>query len=246
MESIETTALLVRSVDYREYDRIVTLMTFDLGKIGAIAYGARRSKRRFQGALQPLQTIRVVLKTKRNRELYELVEAEVVESYRSIPGDSKRYAFATYVLELAREVTPADEADSGMVEVLVKFLGLLDACGADPNVIASALINILSHAGFAPALDHCASCGREAPRGKAAHFEMTRGIVCASCGGGGLVVSGIVREALIAAARWESPKCPVGELSTAVRHICDFAHEHAGKKMRSWSLLDRYLRELES
>lgn len=241
MESKETKALLVRSVDYRENDRIVTLMTFDLGKIGAIAYGARRSKRRFQGALQPFQLIRVVLRTKRSRELYELVEAEVVECYRSIPGDSKRYACATYALELAREVTPADELDSQMADVLVRFLGLLDERGARLFVIAAALLNILEHAGFAPALGHCASCGKAAPPGKAGHFETSRGIVCTSCGGSGPVISGSVREAMIAATAWESRECSDKELSTAIRHLRGFAREHVGKELRSWPLLDRYL-----
>jgi DNA repair protein RecO (recombination protein O) len=245
MDSSTTEALLVRGVDYRESDRIVTLITRDLGKVGVVAYGAKRSRRRFPpGALQPFQLLRVVVTLRRGRDLYELVEAEVVEAYRTVPGDSGRYSCAVYALELAREITPEGEPDARPLVALVRFLRRIDHDGASPGAMAAVLLALLTQGGFAPALDRCATCGREAPRGKAGHFEVSRGVVCSSCGGSGPLLRGHVREGLIQAAAWEQPTaCSEAELATAVHLLCGFAHQHLGKELRSWGLLDRYLHD---
>jgi DNA repair protein RecO (recombination protein O) len=245
MDPIATDALLVRGVDYRDADRIVTLMTRDLGKVGVVAYGAKHSKVRFPpGVLQPFQVLRVVLRARRGRDLLELAEAEVTEAFRSIPGDTGRYACSVYALELAREVTPEAEPDARPFEALVAFLKRIDHDGASPSALASIVLSLLIGAGFAPSLDRCAACGREAPRGKAGHFETGRGIVCSTCGGSGPLLRGSVREGLIQAAAWESlTACSEAELAVAVHLLCGFAHEHLGKELRSWGLCNRFLHD---
>ena len=243
METVETEALLVRSVDYRDADKIVTLLTTELGKVGVIAYGARHSKRRFSGTLQPFQLLRVVLKSRRARELLELVDADVLEAYPSIPGDPRRYAHAAYTFELAREITPESERDPRQVEILLRFLRKIDGEGASPSGLAAVLLSLLAWGGFAPAIDHCAVCGRKAPSGKAGHFEMSRGVVCSSCGGGEQLLRGRVRAALLAASTWRAPTtCTEEELAPAVLLVCAFAHEQIGKELTSWGLLERFLR----
>lgn len=247
MDITDTEALVVRSVDYREHDRILTLLTRDLGKIGAIAYGAKKSRQRFGGALQPFQLLRVVVKRRRGRDLLEMSEAEVVEAYNEIPVDSARYACASWALELVREVTAEDESVSWPVEVLTKFLRILDREGASPSLVAAVTVAALTSSGFGPALDRCAACARPAPPGRAAHFEISRGVVCSSCGGSGPMIRGRVRSGLLRARQWEIPTtCTEAELATAVLTLCAFAHEQVGKELRSWSLLGHYLKRLST
>ena len=69
-------ALVLRLVDYRESDRIVTLFTQELGVLGAIARGARSSRRRFAGALEPYAIVRVEL-TQTRSELWTLEAARM-------------------------------------------------------------------------------------------------------------------------------------------------------------------------
>ena len=49
----KTKAIVLRSIDYGESDRILTFLTDDFGKLKGIAKGARRSRRRFANALEP-------------------------------------------------------------------------------------------------------------------------------------------------------------------------------------------------
>jgi DNA repair protein RecO (recombination protein O) len=238
----ETEALIVRSVRYRDHDKIVTLLTTGLGKRAAIAYGASRSTKRFAGALQPYQLIRVVLEPKRGRELLSLIEAEVVRAFSRIPVDPARHGLASYALELVRELTPEGDRDPRPVALLTQFLERLDAQGPSPSLFAAFLLNALVDAGFAPSLDRCAACARPAPPGRGGHFEAERGVVCEACGGTGPVLRGRVRQGLISASWWrELESCTEAELVSGVRLVCSFAHQHIGKEPKSWCLVMPYL-----
>ncbi|MCZ6822253.1 MAG: DNA repair protein RecO, partial [Deltaproteobacteria bacterium] len=52
MLEFRTRALVLRTFDLAESDRLVHLYTEDLGRVSAIAKGARRSQRRFPGTLE--------------------------------------------------------------------------------------------------------------------------------------------------------------------------------------------------
>jgi DNA repair protein RecO (recombination protein O) len=64
VKRIETAALLVRSVAYGEADLIATFFTETDGKLSAMIRGARRSTKRFGGALEPIHELHVVLDDK--------------------------------------------------------------------------------------------------------------------------------------------------------------------------------------
>ena len=60
MPLFKTDAIVVRSLNYGESDRIITFFTRDFGKIKGIAKGARRSKKRFQNALGLFSHLRLI------------------------------------------------------------------------------------------------------------------------------------------------------------------------------------------
>ena len=76
MRRIESAALLVRSVAYGEADIIATFFTETDGKVSAVVRSARRSTKRFGGALEPIHELLVTLDDK-GRELCTLKEARI-------------------------------------------------------------------------------------------------------------------------------------------------------------------------
>ena len=81
--SRQSRALLLRSVDYRDSDRIVTLLTERKGKMSALARGARRSRRRLGGALQPYVLMQAEYRTGRG-EPSHLERVSVERSFQGI------------------------------------------------------------------------------------------------------------------------------------------------------------------
>jgi len=61
MPILSTPAILLRRIDYGDYDLIITLLTFDAGKISVIAKSAKKSIKRFSGVLELFSVLNVIL-----------------------------------------------------------------------------------------------------------------------------------------------------------------------------------------
>jgi DNA repair protein RecO (recombination protein O) len=199
--TVATEALLLRSVDYGEADRIVTLLTRDLGRLSAMAKGARRSQRRFGAALEPFGVIAVEVAPGRG-EVGRLAAANLVRPFPTLLGDLARLSLAGRLLERVREAVPAGPVDARIYDACVDALAAIDAAGAPVTELEVAFTaRLCALLGVAPRVDRCAVCDVAAPEGRAALFDPRRtGVVCRACGGGPLRLSGRARAVLGAAA----------------------------------------------
>jgi DNA repair protein RecO (recombination protein O) len=188
VRTIASEALLLRTVAYGESDAIVTVLTESDGKLTALARGARKSKRRFAGSLEPVHTLALRIDDK-GGEMCFLREARIARARDRVVHDLEAVDAAGHALRWARHLcpprTPEDAAWSTLVE-------LLDALDVEPRVmhpkvlLAGAALRLLADVGWALELAHCVACGRERPEGRAAYVDATRGgIVCRSCALGG-------------------------------------------------------------
>lgn len=192
-------AFLLRSVDYGESDRIVTLLTHKRGKISALARGARRSQRRFGGALEPFALLEVTIES-RARGLWKLAEANLLASHAGLAEDLIRMGGAAFILELVREVTPEHEPDQRIFGLVEEVLPLLSK--AEPpavvSVVIAAELKVLALAGMSVSIDHCNACGRLVPSQKKVKFHPARGgVVCTPCGGGPIELSYRAQSVLV-------------------------------------------------
>ena len=179
----------MRSIDYRDTDRIVTLLTEDEGKLSALARGARRSQRRFGGALQPYVLMRAEYRPGRG-ELAHLERVSVERSFHRILQSLDAIGSAGAAMAVIRERVPDHEPEPLVFDGAVRFLHALEHGAPPEECLLSLQIRILNVLGFAPTLDQCVSCGKVPAPGRAASFDAARGgIVCRACGGGRLVLS---------------------------------------------------------
>ena len=103
-----TDALILRTYKLGESDRIVVFLTRDRGKKRGVAKNARRSRRRFGGALEPLTCGRVGYFERERRELVTLNYVELDRSPLSA-ADGRALGYVGYFAELIDEW--AQEAD---------------------------------------------------------------------------------------------------------------------------------------
>lgn len=179
----------MRSVDYRDSDRIVTLLTEDYGKIAALARGARKSQRRFGGALQPYVLMNAHFRPGRG-ELAHLERVSVDRSFHGILRSLEAIGAAGAALAVIRERVPEHEPERAVFDATVRFLTALDAGAPPEESLLSLQIRALALLGFSPTLECCVHCGKTPASGRAASFDAARGgIVCRDCGGARLVLS---------------------------------------------------------
>ena len=199
----------MRSVDYRDSDRIVTLLTEDYGKISALARGARRSQRRFGGALQPYVLMNAHFRPGRG-VLAHLERVSVDQSFHGILRNLQAIGVAGAALAVIRERVPEHEPEPAVFDAAVRFLDALNQGAPAEESLLSLQIRVLTILGFSPTLDRCVGCGKVPTGGRAASFDAPRGgIVCRACGGGRLVLSaGALRLWMAVQSTVELPKEP--------------------------------------
>jgi len=243
-------ALLLRSVDYGDADRVVTLLTQRFGKSAFIARAARRSKKRFGSALQPLALLSVQIGRGRG-SLDVLQRAEVARPFPRLLSDLGRMQAGFSALELLRELSPEHEPDPAVFTTAVAVLSALDAAQGDEpeRLLLCFEARLLALCGLAPRLDRCGLCSKQADPARSALFDPRLGhLVCRACGGASHRLSAASRLALmraagpdfIAVAQAEWPRSELGPAQAALR---DFVEQRIGRPLRTASMLSPRLEE---
>src|SRR6266404_1458517 len=160
-------ALVLRAIAYGESDLVVHLLVRGRGRIPAFARGARSSRKRFGGALEPFHRVEAMLAEREGQELWALREARLVDGHAGLREDLHRIAHAGYAAELVHDLTRAGQAADALFELLDDFLSRLESSAATSARLRALELLALEAAGFAPELSACARCGSEVPAGRA-------------------------------------------------------------------------------
>lgn len=175
------TAIVLRTVDTGEADRVVTFLSRERGKVAAFARGARASRRRFGGSLEPFTLVSAEVRERSSSELLGLDSVSPLDAFGGIRGDLARIACAGYAAELSLEVVRDHEPHEELFDLLAAYLSALDRAPARPTALRAFELGALRAAGLSPRLDACARCGGPRPR-MAARFDPGQGgILCDAC-----------------------------------------------------------------
>ena len=197
--------MIVKCTDYGESDRIVTVITEQLGKVRGIAKGARRSIKRFGGCLETFSLVSLLIRE--GKGLSYIGEGRVLKDFREIKKDIEKISYGSYMLEISDAVAlddgaqlegraPNSEAVGEPVSETV-FSLLLDAIKSlaksrEPEAEARGFeVRLLAMAGYLPSFLNCLSCGGSVLEGDRkrggvpcdrALFSPARGgVLCTNC-----------------------------------------------------------------
>jgi DNA repair protein RecO (recombination protein O) len=185
-----TEGFLLRSVEYGESDRIVTFLTQDFGKIAMFARAARKSQRRFGGALELFGRLGLRFQD-RGSKLATLSSADVLRGPRRLVSRYELIARGSYITELVSESLREREAAPELFQLLDLAYQVLDDPAyseADPGVqdgwLASVELKLLVLAGYQPRLDSCAACDAQETRRVYWFHAQRGGVLCTPCAQG--------------------------------------------------------------
>jgi DNA repair protein RecO (recombination protein O) len=150
LRNAETEAIVLRLTDYGEADRIVSLFTLEHGKISGIARGAKRSRKRFAGALEAFAHLKLQLHI--GAGLASLVSADILSIFPGVRGDLLKIGFAAYACELVERLTPDEEANPRLFRLLYCYLETLDLAPVSPSDRRFFAVNLLKILGYQPEL----------------------------------------------------------------------------------------------
>jgi DNA repair protein RecO (recombination protein O) len=174
----ESEAIVLRTYLLREADLLVTLFTRAEGKVKGVAKSAKKSRRRFGGALEPLTCVRAIWEDRERQELARIDSCEVLLSPMAEEIDYGRAAALAHIGELLDEMMPDREANDTVFRLAWSVLQNLHAGGIWMPVTYFELW-MVRLMGILPDFGECVDCGAPLQGERAYYHAMTDGLLCA-------------------------------------------------------------------
>lgn len=176
-----TQAIVLRRVDYREHDRILTLLTPSRGRVDAVARGCRRPKSPLMPACELFTLGEYVLYKGKGHE--GVTSCAVSDSFYPLRDDFDRLSYAAVMLAAATAAAQPEEPHEHLMILLTRSLARLAYGQMDPAAVTAAfLLHFAALIGYKPRLNHCVLCGEVlAPGADAWLNPLAGGLVCRAC-----------------------------------------------------------------
>jgi DNA repair protein RecO (recombination protein O) len=175
--SKQSEALVLRTYPFHEADLLVTLFTRAEGKVRGVAKSAKRSKKRFGGALEPLTHVIAHWDDKEKQELARLHSFDIVSSPLASEVGYPRLLALGYVAELIDQLLPDREPNDAIFRLSLSVVNQLRS-----DVIWMPLtyfdLWIVRLIGLLPDLSECVNCGAVLNGSRAYFHPMADGLLC--------------------------------------------------------------------
>jgi len=208
----ETEALVLRSYNLAEADKIVVCLTRSSGLVRAVAKGSRKIKNRFGAALEPFTLVNLTYYQKENQELASMNGAEIIKSHFNLFRDPDILTGLAYIGDLVVEFSPPHQTNDKLFRMIT---ACLEAIAAGPQDLQLVLryfeVWILRLEGFLPDLRRCADCGRSLSDEGSVRLSRELGLLCSSCAQGRGEVLSRSAYARLCASQIQSPSLFVQE-----------------------------------
>ena len=254
MPVFSTPAIMLRRVDYGDYDLILTFFSLKRGKISLIAKAAKKSTRRFGGILELFSVLDIVGTAGRGKGLPVLQEAALKNPFSEIRADVRKTAYASYWAELIHDWMQENERQEELYFLFKHVLGEIDSGrSSEENLSVLFQMRLLTLSGHLPNLMHCCRCqtSLEAISHHKLFFDIVRGgIICSTCvptpSGGVSLSMGAVKQLIWIGsgdlAKASRIRFSSQTIKEALAFLEAFVPYHLGKQPRSLKFL-RQIRE---
>lgn len=238
---LKTDGLVVRQVNYKDNDQILTVLTKEHGLMTLKARGVRSRSSRLKGACQLLAYSEFTVFE--NRGFHTIDEANAIQMFPELRTDIELLSLASYFAQVAEVLSQEDMPNPELLSLTLNALYALCRRLCTPELVKAAFeLRAACLGGYTPELSGCAVCGDPEPD----RFDVRGGILCcASCSAGeGLRLP--VSPGSLAAMRY-LVSCDSKRLFSfrlegrAVKELCDLAETYLQTQLeRGFYTLDFY------
>lgn len=180
MEEIKTKGIVIKAVDYKDSDKIVTIFSADFGLIHARVRGVKKAKAKLAFAVQPFAFIEFMLTSKGG--FYTVINATSIDQFFNITLDFDDYIFMLGALEVCEKTVKENDPQNKLFLLLLN--SLKSVCYDDANsmnVFIKFMIESMKLLGFNLELKTCACCGDKLSNKMFPFSYDYNGMLCAKC-----------------------------------------------------------------
>lgn len=155
----ETEALVLRSYNFGEADKIVVCLTHGAGLIRAVAKGCRKLRSRFGASLEPFTLVKLTYYQKEHQELVSLNHAEILKSHFDLSGNAETLTGLAYMGDLVIEFSPPYQPNENLFRMVKACLDAICKSQTDLQLILRYFeVWLLKLEGFLPDIRRCGEC----------------------------------------------------------------------------------------
>src|SRR5690348_16216073 len=182
MAIFETEALVLRTYNLAEADKIVVCLSRSAGLIRGVAKGCRKLKNRFGASLEPFTLINLTYYEKEHQELVSFRQTEILRSHFNLCGNASILTGFSYMGDLLIDFSPPHQANDNLYRMA---LACFEAASQSPDDLESVLryfeVWLLKIEGFLPDLRTCAGCHRAFNDDETIYLGHDLSLRCSSC-----------------------------------------------------------------
>ena len=181
MPSVTTQGIVLRHADYREHDRMLTLLSPAMGRVEALCRGCKRPQSPLLAASEWFAWGEYVLYTGKGHATVQ--SCHVTESFFPLRNDYERLKYATYLLSVTEAAVQPGERAVELFTLLARSLTRLAYTERDPAAVTAAfLLHFSAVSGYRPRLSHCVRCGRRLQDAEIRWMDIENGgLLCDAC-----------------------------------------------------------------
>ena len=245
MALYKTRAIVIKSMNLSESDRLITFMTENHGKVKCVAKGARKAKNQFWGSLEPMSLIHLIYFGREHQSLFRLNHSDIIESFQTIRDDFDKLYTGIYFLDLIDAMILEGHWEPKVFGLLYQALVALNQQNELEPLRRLFEIRLLSLSGYKPQLEHCVLC-RKTPANGMIHFSYTHnGILCSSCSNSARVdiqfsvgtrnyIKKLLEVEIKTCERLKFPKSQIVEIEKVTHRL---VLSHLGRELKSYPFI---------
>lgn len=171
-------AFVLSRTNLREKDQMVSLYSWEQGKIETVIRGVKKITSKNSAFLEPFFLIEAEVLP--GKEINHLVKAVPFFCYKNIVNDLDKIILLKTAFGWLSVLTKNNERDSRVFLLIKNWLEFLDATDNTSTALAYGfLANLIAISGFAPSLDFCTICNEK--NNLAGFYPSGGGVVCKKC-----------------------------------------------------------------
>lgn len=157
MKIVKTKGIVISEKIMSDFDKMLTILTPNIGKIECVAKGARRPKSLLMAGTQFLCFGEYLLY--KGSENYSINSCETIELFYNIRTDLDKLKYAVYITKIIQDVTTENQNNYKVLQLYLNTLYVISNTDKDLELVTSIFrLRLLSIIGYRPEINQCKNC----------------------------------------------------------------------------------------
>ncbi len=183
MKLLKVKGVVIKETAYKDNDKIITLLTDELGKISCMAKGAKKTNSALLAPCQLLVYSEFVLY--KGTTFYHINSAESIETFYDFRIDLDKYEKACEVTKILNNLVYENIEANGILSLFLNTLYVIAKKDLDFNYVKSVFkLKMLALLGYSPSITKCSNCNssmiEKEDKGYYYSFN-TNSVLCGNC-----------------------------------------------------------------